>query len=70
MGVDPEKEDATNNRSGKMSKKKKNIDNLQIKQSLKMEKLTKTITLEQSQAAVLSLLLQCLTNGYCSFFSL
>lgn len=69
MGVDPEKENATNNTSGKMSKKKKNTDEFQIKRSLKSGKAgKKKITLEQSQAAVLSLVLQRFINRYCSFF--
>lgn len=69
MGVDPEKENATNNASGKMSKKKKNTDEFQIKRSLKSGKAgKKKITLEQSQAAVLSLVLQRFISRYCSFF--
>lgn len=67
MWVGPEKEKATKNTSGKMSKKKNNTDEFRMKRPLmvKLEKKQKG----QSQAAVLSVLLRCFINCNCSFFS-
>lgn len=60
MGVGPEKENATNNTSDKMSKKKKNTDDFRLNSLFKTVK--KYFFL--SQAAKHSLTLQCLVNRH------